>query len=196
MTGPKSDNPPIKHHYIPAFYLSRWKGPDGRLCEYSQPHIEIAVKRRAPDATGFEKRLYELEGYEPALAQQVEEKFFKPVDGWAADSSTCLSVTGIAPRGIATRGQRGHGSCCRCCSDALKTSRAFGSGGAKTSAVQTMPWKRNTGRSGHRMLRRHSRSISQRGRSLRSSAISLKSSTRSWTTRARGQDQRHALAGT
>ncbi|MGO4286370.1 DUF4238 domain-containing protein [Bosea sp. TAB14] len=94
MTGPKSDNPPIKHHYIPAFYLSRWKGPDGRLCEYSRPHIEIAVKRRAPDAAGFEKRLYELEGYEPALAQQVEEKFFKPVDGWAADSLDLLERYG------------------------------------------------------------------------------------------------------
>jgi hypothetical protein len=26
---------PIRHHYIPVFYLKKWTGPDGRLCEYS-----------------------------------------------------------------------------------------------------------------------------------------------------------------
>jgi len=66
-------NPPAKHHYIPAFYLKRWVDPDGKVTEFTKPYRDIIVKPIAPERTGYQERLYELKGYEPDLAQQVEE---------------------------------------------------------------------------------------------------------------------------
>jgi hypothetical protein len=69
-------NPPTKHHYIPAFYLKRWAASDGKVTEFTKPYLTIVSKRVMPESTGFQERLYELKGYEPTLAQQVEETFF------------------------------------------------------------------------------------------------------------------------
>jgi len=87
-------NPPTKHHYIPAFYLKRWAAADGKVTEFAKPRREIVVKRITPERTGFQERLYELKGYEPALAQQVEEMFFKPLDTWASNSLEMLERHG------------------------------------------------------------------------------------------------------
>ncbi|KQX40406.1 hypothetical protein ASD04_07205 [Devosia sp. Root436] len=88
-------NPPKKHHYIPAFYLARWAtGADKRLCQYSRPHKTVVANRRHPEATGFVERLYELEGLDGELAQQVESKFFSPVDGAAADALLLMETEG------------------------------------------------------------------------------------------------------
>ncbi len=88
-------NPPKKHHYIPAFYLSRWAiQGDGRLCQYSRPHETLVANRRHPEATGFLERLYELEGLEDELAQQIESKFFSPVDTGAADALVLMETEG------------------------------------------------------------------------------------------------------
>ena len=87
----KDSNPPQKHHYIPAFYLRRWVAADRKVTEFTRPVTnKIAIKRVTPEYTGFQDRLYELKGYEARLAQQVEEKFFKVVDGWAAQSLDLL----------------------------------------------------------------------------------------------------------
>ena len=86
-------NPPTKHHYIPAFYLRRW-AVDGKVTEFSKPYKDVIAKPISPERTGFEERLYELKGYEPDLAQQVEEQFFKPVDTWASDSLDLLERHG------------------------------------------------------------------------------------------------------
>jgi len=92
----KSDNPPIKHHYIPAFYLSRWT-VGGKVTEFAKVHGgKIAVKPKGPDRTGYQDRLYELQGFEPALAQQVEEKYFKPIDTSAAHALELLYKHGHA----------------------------------------------------------------------------------------------------
>lgn len=85
-----SSTPPTKHHYIPAFYLKRWKGSDGKINEYTKPYRDIVVKDVMPERTGYQERLYELNGYEPEIAQQVEEKFFKPLDTWASDALKML----------------------------------------------------------------------------------------------------------
>lgn len=78
-------NPPNKHHYIPAFYLSRWAGNDGCLCQWSRPYGQkVKPLRVHPNATGYARKLYELRGYEPQIAQQVEQNFFQPVDALAA----------------------------------------------------------------------------------------------------------------
>ncbi|MET3359779.1 MULTISPECIES: DUF4238 domain-containing protein [Bradyrhizobium] len=82
---PLTVKPPVKHHYIPAFYLRRW-AVDGRVTEFTKPHRSIVVKSIAPERTGYQERLYELKGFEPDLAQQVEEKFFKPTDTLASDA--------------------------------------------------------------------------------------------------------------
>ncbi|MCT7376327.1 DUF4238 domain-containing protein [Chelativorans salis] len=89
-------NPPTKHHFIPAFYLRRWENnTTGKLTEYSNPYQrKIAVKPVTAERTGYEERLYELKGYEPTLAQQVEETFFKPVDTWASNSLDMLEAHG------------------------------------------------------------------------------------------------------
>ncbi|NEJ94344.1 DUF4238 domain-containing protein [Rhizobium leguminosarum] len=92
----KSDNPPIKHHYIPAFYLSRW-ADSGKVTEFAKVHDgKIAVKAKAPERTGYQERLYEMQGFEPELAQQVEEKYFKPIDTMAADALELLYKHGHA----------------------------------------------------------------------------------------------------
>ena len=86
-------NPPTKHHYIPAFYLKRWE-IGGKVTEFSRPWKTVVSKQVSAEATGFQDRLYELEGHEPAIAQQVEEKFFKAIDTCAHDALTLLEKHG------------------------------------------------------------------------------------------------------
>ncbi|WP_246648211.1 DUF4238 domain-containing protein [Rhizobium laguerreae] len=87
----KSDNPPTKHHYIPAFYLSRWAGTLGKVTEFAKVHGgKIVTKPKMPERTGYKERLYEMQGVEPELAQQFEEKYFKPIDTMAADALEML----------------------------------------------------------------------------------------------------------
>lgn len=86
--------PPTKHHYIPAFYLKRWVGTDGKVTEFTKPYRDVVVKPIVPERTGYQERLYELKGYEPELAQQVEEKFFKPIDARASNALDMLERHG------------------------------------------------------------------------------------------------------
>lgn len=82
MTESKSkQNPPSKHHYIPAFYTKRWTGDDGKLIVYSKPHNEVIDRRLYPDATGYHEDLYSLKGAKKRI--QIEDSFFKPVDVYA-----------------------------------------------------------------------------------------------------------------
>ncbi|PTV70220.1 DUF4238 domain-containing protein [Agrobacterium pusense] len=94
----KSANPPIKHHYIPAFYLRRW-AVAGKVIQFMKvPSGEIKPLSRAPEATGFENRLYEMKGHDPTLAQRFEELYFKPLDTKAAESLELLYRHGhLAP---------------------------------------------------------------------------------------------------
>lgn len=92
----KSSNPPIKHHYIPAFYLKRW-AVDKKVVQFSRVYNgEIKPVAKAPEATGFENRLYEMKGHDPEVAQQFEELYFKPLDTKAAESLEMLHQQGHA----------------------------------------------------------------------------------------------------
>jgi hypothetical protein len=92
-------NPPHRHHFIPAFYLSRWaSGDDGRLCQYSRPYDRVVRNRRHPTATGFADKLYELRGLEDDLTNMVETKFFSPVDNAAADALALMEAEGNRAR--------------------------------------------------------------------------------------------------
>ncbi len=75
-------NPPKKHHYIPAFYSKRWAADDDkRLTVFSKPYDTVIDRRRHPDATGFHLDLYALRGSDKG--EEIEDSFFKPVDNYA-----------------------------------------------------------------------------------------------------------------
>jgi hypothetical protein len=81
---------PIKHHHLPVFYLKRWVGDDGRLCQFSRPHLEVVAHRKYPSQTAYVERLYELPGLSLDKAQQIEQRFMQRVDSLAAEALTAL----------------------------------------------------------------------------------------------------------
>lgn len=90
---------PIRHHYIPVFYLKRWVNrPHPWLCEFSRQRDLVLPRRTAPAGTGYVDRLYALRGFPEHLAHQVEEKFFRAVDSSAADALRVLEGGGSTPR--------------------------------------------------------------------------------------------------
>lgn len=89
-------NEPIKHHYLPVFYLSRWAGTEGKVCRFSKPvDNEVKAKMLVPKGTGFEERLYETRGLPPEKAQAMEKDFMARIDSGAAVALSLLE------RGIA-----------------------------------------------------------------------------------------------
>jgi hypothetical protein len=83
---------PIRHHYIPIFYLRRWTGADGLLCEYSRPYKEVKAMRKAPKRTAYVRELYTVPGVPPSLAQFVEKQFMRATDDWAARAAVILQA--------------------------------------------------------------------------------------------------------
>jgi len=79
-----------KHHYIPVFYLKKWTGPDGRLCEFSKPYDRVKPKRIHPGGTGFVHGLYSIADLPPELAQVLEKGFMKTTDTLAANALQVL----------------------------------------------------------------------------------------------------------
>jgi hypothetical protein len=81
-----------KHHYLPVFYLKRWAGIDGRLCEFSRPYKSVEPRRTHPDGTGYVRGLYKIEGLPPETMNVIETKFLKPADGLASDALKALAA--------------------------------------------------------------------------------------------------------
>jgi hypothetical protein len=74
-----------KHHFIPAFYTSRWAVDEGRLIEWSRPYRNIIKFRpKHPNATAFEHDLYSFNGLHPELRQWVEDEFLAETDDLAS----------------------------------------------------------------------------------------------------------------
>src|ERR1043166_1942991 len=74
-----------KHHYIPVFYLKRWRGLDRRVIEFSRPYKDKVKPRSVdPDGTGYVRGLYRMPGVADAHAEIIEQTFFKRVDDQAA----------------------------------------------------------------------------------------------------------------
>jgi|WetSurSiteA1Bulk_404760.scaffolds.fasta_scaffold20926_6 hypothetical protein len=64
---------PLKHHYIPRFYLSAWCGRDGCVTYYKVERDGVVAKRISPKGTGYEDRLYTLKAGPEDLRRLIEE---------------------------------------------------------------------------------------------------------------------------
>lgn len=71
---------PNKHHFNPAFSLKPWAGKNGNVCQMRKIGGKVVPQRVHPNATGFLKDLYRIDGVGPEQAQHVEVNFFKPLD--------------------------------------------------------------------------------------------------------------------
>jgi hypothetical protein len=81
------NNHPDRHHFLPVFYLKKWAGSDGQVCEFSKPYLDRVVPKRVhPNGTGYIRRLYAIEGLPPAEAVAFESAFLSPVDSKAAEA--------------------------------------------------------------------------------------------------------------
>jgi hypothetical protein len=69
---------PINNHYLPVFYLQHWCNADGKVVRYYRPHREVVASPIAPANTGYEPRLYWLDGYPPAQRAWLEQHFMGP----------------------------------------------------------------------------------------------------------------------
>ncbi len=77
---------PHDHHFIPAFYLSRWAGSDGKLIEFTRKYKKLVAKPVGPRATGFEIDLYETKDLPPEQKQYLEKVWFNYLDDTGADA--------------------------------------------------------------------------------------------------------------
>jgi hypothetical protein len=81
---------PHKHHFVPAFYLRQWHGPDEKLVEYTIKRGKLISKPVGADATGFERDLYEFPELPPDLSQFMEQKFWDYADRTASQALDML----------------------------------------------------------------------------------------------------------
>jgi hypothetical protein len=77
---------PRKHHYKPVFFLSRWAGKDGQLCEMKLINGKVVPKRRHPAGTGYIKDLYRTDGVPEEISQVLETDFMSLIDNDAANA--------------------------------------------------------------------------------------------------------------
>lgn len=90
-------NDPIRHHFLPVFYLKCWSAADGRIVEFSIPFQDKVKPRRVhPKGTGFIDRLYAVEGLSGDVSHAVEKNYLSPVDSKAATALTELYSRGDA----------------------------------------------------------------------------------------------------
>jgi hypothetical protein len=79
---------PHKHHFIPAFYLKQWAGPDGMLIEWSRPYKQVMPISRHPNATAFQYDLYTFHNLLPDSRQLFEQAFLQSTDDLASQALT------------------------------------------------------------------------------------------------------------
>jgi hypothetical protein len=84
-------NEPIIHHYLPIFYLSKWIGPNQKLCRFSKPNSKVIVDENvSPKSTGFEPHLYNFG------ETSLEIEYTQRIDNDAANVLTQIEQKGIA----------------------------------------------------------------------------------------------------
>jgi Protein of unknown function (DUF4238) len=77
---------PHDHHFIPAFYLTRWAREDGKLIEFTRKHNKLIAKPVGPRSTGFEVDLYEARDLPEAQRQYLEKVWFQYLDRTANEA--------------------------------------------------------------------------------------------------------------
>jgi len=75
---------PIKHHFLPVFYLKNWCAHDGKIVEFSIPFDVVKPKRVHPRGTGYINRLYAIGDLPESISYEIEKNFLSPVDSRAA----------------------------------------------------------------------------------------------------------------
>lgn len=76
----------IDHHFVPQFYLKRWAGADGRVCEFARPHRELIASSKTPKTTGYQKHLYTVPGLPPEKQSVLEDVVLKQIDQIGSDA--------------------------------------------------------------------------------------------------------------
>lgn len=78
-------NKPVKHHYIPQFYLKRWINSDDVLYVYVRGEIEpLKIPEKGLVNFCQEKHLYSIPSITPEDSEVIETNWFAPLDGDAA----------------------------------------------------------------------------------------------------------------
>jgi hypothetical protein len=75
---------PRDHHFIPAFYLEQWTGPNGKLIEYTIKHGKLISKSVGPRSTGYETDLYTFPELPHDARQHLEQVFWNYTDRTAS----------------------------------------------------------------------------------------------------------------
>lgn len=96
---------PLKHHYLPAFYLARWSlASTGLVYAYQRPHKSVVVKGYHPAAVGFRPQLYTIESRTDLAGRQaVESGFMSPLDDVAARALAYIDEHNQAPEDAVLR---------------------------------------------------------------------------------------------
>lgn len=103
-------NPPNKHHFIPAFLLKQWADANQEFWRYFRRKGEggvevIDCKPATPGSVCYRPGLYKTEGLPPEHAQQVETLFMTPLDTKAAEVHALLLDGGVGALSDAQRCQ-------------------------------------------------------------------------------------------
>jgi len=95
-TGKKTANAPVRHHYLPVFYLQQWCDVAGKIVRYYRPNREVVASPIAPENTGYEPHLYALDGYPAEQRQWIEKHFMGPaVDDPASKALRVLLASNL-----------------------------------------------------------------------------------------------------
>ena len=104
-------NQPVRHHYLPEFYLKRWQGSDNFVCRFTRPYKGmVKPKRVAPTSAGFQNHLYSVHGKPLEEAVAMERDFMSSLDTRAANALAVIE-NGVPDGGLRQRTEgRGHNS--------------------------------------------------------------------------------------
>lgn len=94
-----TDQQPLYHHYLPAFYQARWCGKDGRLRRFSKPYQDkFVAKWVSPEVSGGEDYLYSDKTAPTASEHAMESRFMSPLDSLASQALSALEASDPAMR--------------------------------------------------------------------------------------------------
>lgn len=84
---------PIKHHFLPQFYLERWATPAsaGKVVAFRRPLKDLVISTHHPAGIAYKEHLYAVPSREdPIERQTMESRFMAPLDSRAAKALTFL----------------------------------------------------------------------------------------------------------